>query len=141
MVRFAVKLSVNAPCPCGSQKKYKKCCRIFHNGALAPNAQLLMKSRFSAYVADNANYIIKTTHRENPDYCENINTWKASILAFCQITEFEKLDILEVAEGKEESFVTFKATLLQEAKDCSFIEKSRFLYEDGIWLYHSGEFQ
>jgi len=136
-----VKLSVNAPCPCGSQKKYKKCCRIFHNGALAPSAQLLMKSRFSAFAANDANYIIKTTHQENPDYSEDINSWKTSILAFCQTTQFKKLDILEVIEAEKESYVTFKATLFQGDNDCSFIEKSRFFNVDGAWLYHSGEFQ
>lgn len=139
-MRLIVKISVNAPCPCGSQKKYKKCCKVFHNGSLAPTAQLLMKSRFSAFAASEANYIIKTTHKENPDFSDDLVSWKASILSFCHVTSFEKLDILEVIEGETESFVTFKATLTQEEKDCSFIEKSRFLKENGAWLYHSGEF-
>ncbi|MCT7612512.1 SEC-C metal-binding domain-containing protein [Aliarcobacter butzleri] len=26
-----MKISVNSLCPCGSLKKYKKCCKIFHD--------------------------------------------------------------------------------------------------------------
>ena len=51
------KLSVNAPCPCGSLKKYKKCCMPFHKGAKVKDALSLMKSRYSAFVAGEINYM------------------------------------------------------------------------------------
>jgi tetratricopeptide (TPR) repeat protein len=33
------KIGRNTPCPCGSGKKYKKCCMLSKNGAIQPNPQ------------------------------------------------------------------------------------------------------
>jgi tetratricopeptide (TPR) repeat protein len=33
------KIGRNTPCPCGSGKKYKKCCMLSQNGAIQPNPQ------------------------------------------------------------------------------------------------------
>lgn len=136
-----MKLTVNLTCPCGSNLKYKKCCKVFHDNIKDPsNALELMKSRFTAYAFNQSNYIVKTTHKENQDYSENISEWKKEIEFFSSITDFDKLEILEFIEGEIESFVTFKATLIQNKNDVSFIEKSRFKKEDNIWLYVDGEF-
>jgi SEC-C motif-containing protein len=126
------KISPNSNCPCGSGKKYKKCCQIYHKGALPPNALALMKSRYSAYVANNANYIIKTTHPNNPDYTEDTKSWKESILSFSKNTQFLGLEILEFIDGKEEAFVTFRAKF----GNGEMIEKSHFLKIDNRWLYY-----
>ena len=136
-----MKLTVNSPCPCGSPLKYKKCCKVFHDNIKKPSNSLeLMKSRFSAYAFKQSNYIIKTTHKENQDYSENILEWKKEIEIFSSNTDFDKLEILEFIKGEIESFVTFRATLFQNKNDVSFIEKSRFKKEDNIWLYVDGEF-
>lgn len=37
-------------CPCGSGRPYADCCERFINGEVAPTAEALMRSRFSAYV-------------------------------------------------------------------------------------------
>jgi len=99
-----------------------------------------MKSRFSAYAFKQSNYIIKTTHKENQDYSENILEWEKEIEIFSSNTDFDKLEILEFIKGEIESFVTFRATLFQNKNDVSFIEKSRFKKEDNIWLYVDGQF-
>ena len=136
-----MKLSVNSICPCGSLKKYKKCCKIFHDDLKKPsNALELMKSRFSAFAFCKSDYIIKTTHQKNCDFSLNTSSWIADIELFSKNTIFEKLDILDFTDNEFESFVTFKATLFQNKKDISFIEKSRFLKESNIWLYVDGEF-
>jgi SEC-C motif-containing protein len=41
-----MKLSVNSPCPCRSGEKYKKCCQIYHKGAIAKDALFSEKSSF-----------------------------------------------------------------------------------------------
>lgn len=128
------KLSPNAPCPCGSTQKYKKCCAIYHKGALPKNALLLMKSRYSAYAAGDSKYIIKTTHPNNSDYTDDIKSWKQSINAFSKQTEFLELEILEFIDGEEEAFVSFKAKL----SSGEMLEKSRFLKLENRWLYESG---
>lgn len=136
-----MKLSVNSICPCGSLKKYKKCCKLFHDDIKKPsNALELMKSRFSAFAFFKSDYIIKTTHQKNCDFSLNTSSWKEDIELFCKNTSFEKLEILDFIDSEIESFVTFKATLFQNKKDISFIEKSRFLKESNIWLYVDGEF-
>ncbi|OCL83647.1 YchJ family protein [Arcobacter porcinus] len=136
-----MKLSVNSLCPCGSLKKYKKCCRIFHDDIKNPSSALeLMKSRFSAFAVLRSDYIIKTTHQKNCDFSLNTSSWKEDIELFCKNTDFEKLEILDFIDDEFESFVTFKATLFQDKLDISFIEKSRFLKENNTWLYVDGEF-
>jgi len=135
-----MKISGNSICPCGSLKKYKNCCRIFHYGETPKTALQLMKSRYSAFVANNQDYIIKTTHRDNIDYTNDIQGWKNEINNFSKYSDFRKLEIIEFIDGEDIAYVTFKATIFQGAIDYSFVEKSKFLKEQGQWLYHSGEF-
>ena len=136
-----MKFSPNDTCPCGSFKKYKKCCKPFHDKISFPKIALeLMESRFSAFAVCNSEYIIFTTHENNSDFTFDLNSWNKDILNFSKNTRFEKLEILEFIDGEVESFVTFKATLFQDNTDISFIEKSRFLKTEGIWKYVDGQF-
>lgn len=48
-------------CPCGSALAYDDCCAPYHQGLVAPNAEALMRSRYSAYVRKDIDYIIDTT--------------------------------------------------------------------------------
>jgi SEC-C motif-containing protein len=136
-----LKFSPNDICPCGSFKKYKKCCKPFHDEITSPKTALeLMKSRFSAFSVCNSEYIIFSTHQNNPDFTQDLKSWNNDILNFSKNTRFEKLEILEFIDGEVESFVTFKATLFQDKNDISFIEKSRFLKTEEIWKYVDGQF-
>lgn len=130
------RFSPNELCPCGSKKKYKKCCSIYHKGALPSTALLLMKSRYSAYVVGDSSYIIKTTHPDNPDYTTDIKSWEASILNFSKQTNFLSLEIIDFIDGEEEAFVTFNARL----SSGNLKEKSRFLKLHGRWFYVDGAF-
>jgi SEC-C motif-containing protein len=131
------KLSPNAPCPCCSGKKYKRCCAPYHKGAFAPNALTLMKSRYSAYAAGLSDYIINTTHPDNPDFTPHTGPWRDAIQQFSRQTLFLGLKIIDYEEGEEEAYVTFVATLSSgELK-----ERSRFLKESGRWLYAEGVFE
>ncbi len=129
-------IGANSSCPCGSGLKYKKCCSRYHKGLIAKDALTLMKSRYSAYAAGDAKYIIKSTHKDNRDYTSDFKRWTKEILAFSKSTNFEKLEIIDFIDGEKEAFVTFIATLNGE----KMIEKSRFLKVENQWLYESGEF-
>ena len=129
------KTSPNAPCPCGSQTKYKKCCQIYHKGAKPKTALLLMKSRYSAYAVGDSAYIVNTTHEENAQYMSDKKEWKKQIDLFVAKTAFEGLEILEFIEGEEEAFVTFRASL----SSGDMTEKSRFLKVEGMWFYENGK--
>ena len=133
-----MKFSPNNLCPCGSKIKYKKCCQPFHKGKLPSTALELMKSRYVAYFLAIPKYIIITTHRDNRDFTQDIKQWKEDILEFCYNSNFIKLEILESNLNDLVSYVTFKVELQINDKDQSFIEKSKFLKENNMWLYHSG---
>lgn len=135
-----MKFPPNNPCPCCSNKKYKKCCKLFHDGAVPNSALELMKSRYSAFATHKSDYIIATTHTDNNDFTSDLTSWKRGILDFCENTSFDGLEIVDFIDGVDESYVTFKAILSQGNQDATFIEKSRFLKENGKWLYVDGKF-
>ncbi|MGO4307657.1 YchJ family metal-binding protein [Cupriavidus sp. RAF12] len=50
------------PCPCGNAD-YAACCGRFHRGeVMPPNAEALMRSRYSAYVLNNLDWLRQTWH-------------------------------------------------------------------------------
>jgi len=132
MKSILMKASKNTKCPCGSGKKYKDCCFKWHKIGSAPNALLLMKSRYTAYALGNADYIIKTTHKSSPHYERNLIEWKKSIKEFGK-SIFKKLEIVEFIDGEKEAFVEFKAYI----DDYVMHERSRFIKEDK-WYYFEG---
>jgi len=126
-------------CPCYSGKPYAECCQPFHTGGKLPeNAEQLMRSRYSAYSLNLADYIIETTHPENPAYQKNKAGWKTSIEEQYKTVSFDRLEINEFSENESEAFVSFNAHLSKNGIDISFSEKSRFLKIENRWLYHSG---
>lgn len=131
-----MKISPNTPCPCHSGKKYKHCCQPYHKGSLPFNALLLMRSRYSGYALGLIDYIIATTHPNNPDAAMTLADWQKGISDFAVSTQFIGLKIIEFIDGTEEAYVTFDATF----DIGSMKEKSRFLKVEGKWFYHSGEF-
>jgi SEC-C motif-containing protein len=94
-----------------------------------------MRSRYSGYALNLPDYLIATTHPNNPDHTTDTTRWRETIAAFCTQTEFEGLSILSVEAGERESFVTFRAKL----SSGEMIERSRFVYEEGRWWYVDGE--
>ncbi|MEN9849829.1 MAG: hypothetical protein RL368_2569 [Pseudomonadota bacterium] len=53
------------PCPCGSLHEFTDCCEPYLNGTqLAPTAEALMRSRYTAYVIGNTNYLLNTWHAD-----------------------------------------------------------------------------
>ena len=134
-----MKLSPNDPCPCGRPDKYKRCCKRYHDGPPAPDAESLMRSRYSAYVAGEKRYIRTTTHPESPHWRSDLAQWDREIQEFTQGVVFEKLEVLSTLAGEFESSVSFIVTLSREGKRASFGENSRFQKVNGRWLYHSGQ--
>ncbi|MHB1214885.1 MAG: YchJ family protein [Thiobacillus sp.] len=51
-----------AVCPCGSGRLYAGCCGRLHAGETAPDAESLMRSRYSAYVLGREDYLMATWH-------------------------------------------------------------------------------
>lgn len=138
-------------CPCGSGLSYEKCCKAFHDGALPDTAEALMRSRYSAYAKGLVEYIVSTTHPENPMKPEDPDSQlEADVRATCDKIGWERLKVLSCDEGahQDEAWVTFQTwfkvrrQIGQRTKGWhtqTFTEKSRFLRENGRWLYVDGE--
>ncbi|MGI5129663.1 YchJ family protein [Pseudonocardia sp. CA-107938] len=47
-------------CPCGLPQPYAACCGRFHDGAAPPTAELLMRSRYTAFVRSDEEYLLRT---------------------------------------------------------------------------------
>ena len=134
------KLSVNAPCPCGSGTKLKRCCGVFHRGRAASPAAL-MRARYSAYAIGDVGFVIDTTHPEGPLAREDRRAWKTELLAYCRATEFVGLQVHahEVDEVQGRATVRFTASLRQQGQDVGFSECSLFVRDGARWKYFSGE--
>jgi len=94
-----------------------------------------MRSRYSAYAFGKIDYIIQTTHPQNPRYETNKKKWREELLRFSRGTEFVKLEI----EGFGDDWVAFTAHLKQQGNPIVLREKSHFAKLNGKWLYLSGE--
>lgn len=103
-------------------------------GSAAPTALALMRSRYSAYALGLAEYIIQTTHPQNPLYEKNLKKWAEEIRSFSRETQFVQL----VIEGFGEDWVAFIAHLVQNDRPVLLKEKSQFAKLKGKWLYLIG---
>ena len=127
-----MKKSINRPCPCGSKKKYKHCCLLYHKGKIPATPLELMKSRYSAYAFGEVSYILKTTH---PDFRpQDLSNWKSEIGHFCK-SDFQALTILSSGWNENEGFVEFEAHI----DNYVLKEKSRFVKVEGRWYYTQGD--
>ena len=127
--------SPNAACPCGSGRKYKKCCRVLHNGQAAPSAEALMRSRYSAYALGLADYVMGTTHADSPHRGTDPGRWRADLQQFCRLTRFEGLIVESASSCGQTARVRFRAALRQRDRDASFTEESLFRRVEGRRLY------
>lgn len=117
-------------CPCGLPRPYDACCGRFHSGpATAPTAELLMRSRYSAFVRGDAGYLLRTWHpRTRPGRLELDPRMR-----------WTGLEILGTTDGSAfhaTGTVTFRASY----RGGSLHERSRFERVDGAWVYVDGDF-
>ncbi|MEE2785835.1 MAG: YchJ family metal-binding protein [Myxococcota bacterium] len=134
------KLNPNAPCLCGSGKKYKRCCRRIHHGAPPATPESLMRARYVGYALGLVEFIMRTTDPEGPRWVSDSAGWQSSIVQFSTETEFTGLTVHRVgADDASTGTVAFTAHLEQAGTDASFSEVSVFVRRHGQWLYHAGE--
>lgn len=132
-----MKISPNAPCPCHSGSKYKKCCRALHQGRLPDSPIALMRSRYAAYALGDTDFIMQTTHPDSPHYLSDTDLWQQQLRTFSQQTQFIGLTVEahHLEDDAESGTVRFRAILMQGDRDVSFTETSLFKKQDGRWLY------
>jgi SEC-C motif-containing protein len=120
------------PCPCGGAN-YSNCCGRYHNGAFAPDAATLMRSRYSAYVLKLEAYLLATWHPDTRPTSLDLAADNCKWLG------------LEVKKHFQESLdfatVEFVARYKIGGRAHRLHEISRFLRTEGRWFYVSGEFK
>ncbi|MFZ6672640.1 YchJ family protein [Undibacterium sp. Xuan67W] len=122
-------------CPCGSGKVFEHCCAPFLNGtAIAPDAEALMRSRYSAYTLNDEIYLRATW---------DVRTCPAERIVHDDPTQWLGLEVKKYAldTGKTDSAtVEFVARYKIGGRAHRLHEVSRFSREDGKWLYVDGNF-
>jgi len=117
-------------CPCGSGQSFSACCEPYINQSKqCPNAESLMRSRYSAFALGFAEYLLFTSssHLKNQLSKEALNE---TINAF----EFVKLDVIDTSDNT----VSFNAHLIDGNEHHQLKEVSTFIKEDGLWKYDTG---
>lgn len=125
-------------CPCGSGSAYALCCQPYHTGAKpAPTPVALMRSRYTAYVLGDVEYLLASWHPA----CQ-AQQWRDSLVQSAAETCWLGLHILEEAPGAQpdEGYVEFAARFSDgpEAPVQLLHERSRFLRVNERWYYRDG---
>ncbi len=111
---------------------YGACCGRWHGGPLhlqAPDAGVLMRSRYSAYVLQRADYLLDTWHpstRPGEVRFEPGLRWLGLQVQAAQI------------QGAERARVAFVARSKQGGRAHRLVETSRFVREQRRWYYLDG---
>ena len=118
------------PCPCGGAD-YATCCGRLHKGIPAPDAESLMRSRYSAYALELEPYLLATWH---------YSTRPAKLDLATGTTKWIALEIKEyLPESAARATVEFVACYKSNGRARRMHEVSRFVYEEGWWFYVDGK--
>ena len=120
-------------CFCCSENTFENCCETFILGIKNPeNCLQLMRSRYSAYATQNADYLLATTY-----ISERKHYSKTEILDWATSNIWQRLEIISFSE----TTVEFKAFYLESKNKLNIHhEYSNFKLENGFWFYVDGKF-
>lgn len=118
-------------CPCSSGAALDACCgRYLGTGLLAPDAERLMRSRYTAFVRGDAAHLLATWHA---------STRPASLTLEAGV-KWLGLEVKRYARiDDEHAEVEFVARSRVHGRGQRLHERSRFVRETGHWLYLDGD--
>lgn len=140
-------LAGNLPCPCGRTTialgnrsganpkllRYADCCgRYIDHWATAPSpdAESLMRTRYTAFVGERAEYLQATWHAST----------RPAVLVFEPGAKWLGLAVRShFATGDDQAEVEFVARYRVGGQAVRLHEKSRFVREAGRWFYVDGD--
>lgn len=122
-------------CYCGKELDYALCCGALHSGIKKANtAEQLMRSRYSAFVVGDGNYLLESHHpkfRFTKKQIKDTVAWSKSV-------EWLKLEILRTEKGMitdDFGIVEFNAFFLENGTIQCLHELSTFIKSEGVWYY------
>ena len=129
---------MSKPCSCGRLDKkkqpmaYMACCGQFiDNGEIASDAESLMRSRYSAFVMEKADYLLSSWHASKRpatfDFESGVK-WLGMQVQNHTVIDSQHAEVTFVARQRDG---TGRATRLHE--------RSRFVREGGCWYYVDGD--
>lgn len=123
-------------CPCGRPLSYAQCCGRYvddYAGTPAPDAESLMRSRYTAFVRGQADYLLATWHASR-------RPSRVSFDAAVRWLGLEVRDHREIdATHAEVEFVARQRD--KSGRAVRLHERSRFVREDGRWYYVDGDWK
>jgi SEC-C motif domain protein len=146
-------LALDATCLCGSGLTYEACCHPYHAGtSTPPTPEATMRSRYVAYALSLVDYLMATTHRDNPGYKKQTLLWRTELTAYCNALSCLGLAIRATqpatatllatpASPGARATVSFVAKLQQGVASPTYLmhETSVFKLMGKRWLYFSGQ--
>lgn len=126
-------------CPCGSNENFDVCCEPFLKGTAFPeSAEKLMRSRYSAYVLADIDYLKNTLAPESRSDFDPATTKQ-----WAKEAKWKGLKILSTELGQKndkKGTVEFIATYQQDGQGLDHHEVSKFRKGDnGHWLFIDGD--
>lgn len=113
------------PCPCGSKRPYAQCCGPRLSGEQpAETPEALMRSRYSAYVLQDAAYVLITWHPKT----------RPADLVLGPRPEWLGLSVRRAVGDT----VSFTARYQERGVRRELRERSTFVQEGGRWFYLDG---
>ena len=124
-------------CPCGSNLPYETCCRpLIKCEKPAKTAEQLMRSRYSAFVKKELEYIYTSLH---PDSRATYD--RESTRSWAENAQWHTFEIVETkggGAGDREGKVEFIATYSQNDVKTEHHELSSFKKEGDTWYFVTG---
>ncbi len=124
---------LDSNCPCGSGNAFNQCCGHYHAGTPAPSAELLMRSRYSAYVLGRVDYLQATTlpAQQAALDIEGISRWSLNSTWL----GLEVNDTVVLGGKPEHALVTFTARWHDQSGEHAHQERSAFVQSSGKWYF------
>jgi SEC-C motif-containing protein len=120
-------------CPCGRPTPFGDCCGRALAGTVAPaTAEALMRSRYSAFAVGDDAYLLRSWHPST----------RPAVLRLDSAQQWERLEILNTVGGgllHADGTVEFRAHYRIGTRQGVLHERSRFVRDDGRWVYLDGE--
>ena len=120
-------------CPCDGNKNYTDCCgRYLGGGEVAPTAESLMRSRYTAYTLGREDYLLATWHHSTRPSLLELSAEPYSKWLGLEVKRHEQPD-------SDHAVVEFVARYKVGGRAHRLHEVSRFVREEGQWFYVVGD--
>jgi len=127
------KREVETSCPCGSALPYERCCGRWHAGEAAPDAESLMRSRYSAFMKCNESYLLSTweaSRRPKSIEFDPHQKWLGLKIVGARVTGADTAEVEFIARFR-----------IGGGSAARLHERSRFVKDGDRWLYVDGDIQ